>query len=92
MNKKWDKNTFLKEKLDDDTLKLYYFRIDEDENYECEEYIYKDKNVLDLKHGQSSKLIFDNLISKESVDGTSPIVYFEYKKMGFKAFDEDFSL
>lgn len=92
MNKKWNKNIFLKEQLDDDTLKLYYFRIDNDENYECEEYIYKDKQILDLRHGQSSKLYFDNLMSKENVDGTSPPVYFGYKKMGFIAFDEDWSL
>lgn len=91
MNKKWDKNIFLKEQLEDDTSKLYYFRIDNDENYECEEYTYKDKHILDLKYGQSSKLIFDNLKSKESVEGTSPAVYFEYKKMGFKAFGEDWS-
>lgn len=92
MKKKFDGHIMLKQQLDDNTLKLYYFRINNDnQNYECEEYTYKDKQVLDLKYGQSSKEYFDNIFSQPNVDGAHPSIYFGYKAMGFKAFNEDWA-
>lgn len=91
MKKKIDHNIFLKQELDSDTLKLYYFRFDDNQNYECEEYIYKDKQILDLKYGQSSKEYFDTVFSQPNVNGAHPSLYFGYKGMGFKAFGEDWA-
>lgn len=93
MKKTFDHHVFLKQQLDNDILKLYYFRFDNDnQNYECEEYIYKDKLVLDLIHGQSSKEYFETIRSQPQVSGVNPLIYFEYKRMDFKAFNEHWEI
>lgn len=89
MKKKFDHHIFLKQQLDNDSLKLFYFRFDDDENYECEEYIYKDKGVLDLKYGQSTKEYYENLLAQPNVEGAAISSYFGYKAMEWTAFGEN---
>jgi hypothetical protein len=90
MKKKFDWHIWLKQEIDSETLKLYYFRHDENDlNYECEEYIYKNKQVLDLKHGESSKEYFDKVFAQSNILGTGPTVYFGHKGMGWKSFGEE---
>lgn len=93
MKKKFDWHTFLRVDIDSTTIKLYYFRHnDNDMDYECEEYTYKDKQVLDLKYGQSSKEYFDQVFSQPNCKGTPPSVYYGYKGMGWKSFGEEMSI
>ena len=92
MEKIFDGHIMLKQELKNKTLKFYYFRINKVNNYyECEEYTFENKQVLDLKYGQSSKEYFDNIFSQPNVDGAHPSIYFGYKAMGFKAFNEDWA-
>ena len=89
MEKIFDVHIMLKQELKNKTLKFYYFRINKVNNYyECEEYTFENKQVLDLKYGQSDKDFFEGLISQANVKGAHPSVYFGNKGMGFKAFDE----
>lgn len=93
MKKKFDWHIWLKEEIDSETLKLYYFRNDHDDlNYQCEEYLYKNKQVLDLKYGESSKEYFDEVFAKPNLYGTTPAVYFGYKGMGWKSFGEELTI
>ncbi|MDR7208825.1 hypothetical protein [Flavobacterium piscis] len=93
MGKKFDGHIYLKIDIDSTTSKMYYFRHnDNDMDYECEEFIYKNKQVLDLKYGESSKEYFDKILSDPDMKGSSPIVYYECKGMGWKSFGEEISI
>ncbi len=84
---KW--HTWLKEILDSQTTKFYYFRYNDDDIYECEEFTLSNNEVLEINSLLSNKEKLDSLRIKQNVVGTSPVVYFGKKKMGWKAFGED---
>ncbi|MFH6958518.1 hypothetical protein ACHRV1_14040 [Flavobacterium aquidurense] len=90
MKKKFDGHIFLRIDIDPTTTKLYHFRHRNDKTeYECEEFTYKDKKVLDLKYGESSKEYFEQIFSHPDLKGTSPTVYYGYKGMGWNSFGEE---
>jgi len=93
MKKKFDFYTFMKVDVDPNTVKLYHFRYNKnDMDYECEEFIYKNKQVLDLKYGESSREYFDQILNDPKQKGISPVIYFECKGVGWKAFGEQISI
>jgi hypothetical protein len=93
MKKKFDWHIWLLQEVDLNTKNLFYFRHDnDDENYECEQYVYSDNQVLDLKYGESSKEYFDKVMSLPNIRGTHPSVYFGLKGMSWKSFGEDHSI
>ena len=88
MKKKFEHHTFLKQELADGSLKLFYFRNIGDEDYEVEEYIYKDKHVKDLKFGASTKKYYDDLLAQPNVSGAAISSYFGNKGTEWTAFGE----
>ncbi|MDO5978674.1 hypothetical protein [Flavivirga spongiicola] len=88
-NKNYNWHTFFKQDINSNKSKFFYFRYDDNDKYECEEFTAENDKVTNIKFYDSDESHFNKILNSENVHGSSPIVYFGRKNIGWTAFGEN---